>query len=203
MMAAMARSPGPESAQSDDGAAERTVDALLEKFASDNQDDDAWAEHDGTLIRLAERDPDLLARVAAREMERDPAMRAAAAHALGRAAEFADEILLDRIEKLLLARAQTEVERSVMTELAGAIKFVWNRSDDETFAVEYRYASEGNVTLRLAAAMSLALATPVPLPALLVPTLRRLADDEDAAIRTWAEHGLSYETGRPQDEAEE
>ena len=89
-----------------------------------------------------------------------------------------------------------------MTELAGALNRVWARSDDETFAEQCQYAESDNLTLRLAAAKHLALGTPVPLPALLTPTLHRLADDEDAEVRRWAEHGRSYEHGWPHDGAE-
>jgi hypothetical protein len=90
-----------------------------------------------------------------------------------------------------------------MTALAGAIGLAWNRSADGTFAVQLRYATNEHMTLRLAAAKSLALSTPVPLPAFLIPTLRHLADDKDAEIRTWGQHGLSYEHGWPHEQAKE
>ncbi|MDQ1501669.1 MAG: hypothetical protein QOI86_5009, partial [Actinomycetota bacterium] len=143
------------------------------------------------------RGPDVLVGVAKGLLDGDPPLRGAAAHALGRAAEFAEPHLLAEIERLLIDLAKTETERFVMNALAGALHFAWNRSDDETFAVELRHANDQNVTLRLAAAKSLALSTPVPLPAFLTPTLRELADDEDTEIRSWAEHGLSYEHGWP------
>lgn len=183
----------------DDDPMERTVEALLRDLAAE-PDDDVWATYDQTLVDVAERDPAVLAGAALRALDGDPPLRAAAAHALGRAAEFAESELVNQIERTLLRLAETETERSVMTALAGAIGFVWNRSDDETFAVQLHHAAGQNVILRLAAAKSLALSTPVPLPALLVPTLRQLADDEDAEIRRWGEHGLSYEHGWPHED---
>ena len=69
---------------------------------------------------------------------------------------------------------------------------VWGRSDDETFAVEQRHATDDSPVLRLAAAMSLALSTPEPLPGFLVPTVRRLSVDAEPAVRLWAEHALFY-----------
>jgi hypothetical protein len=175
---------------------ERAVEGLLRDLAAASGDD-AWATCDETLVGVAEGDPAVLAGAALRAMDGDPPLRAAGAHALGRAAEFAESELVDQIERTLLGLAETETERSVMTALAGAIVFVWNRSDDEAFVVQVRHAVDRNVVLRLAAAKSLALSTPVPLPAHLVPTLRQLTDDEDEEIRKWAEHGLAYEQGWP------
>jgi hypothetical protein len=183
----------------DDEWMERTVEVLLRDLAV-APDDDAWATYDLILVELAQRDPAVLARVALRDLDGDPPLREAGAHALGRAAEFAEPDLINQIGRTLLNVAESESERSVMNALAGAIGFVWNRSDDETFAVQRRHAAGENVTLRLAAAKHLALATPVPLPGHLIPTLRQLANDEDAEIRSWAEHGLSYEHGWPHEQ---
>ena len=187
------------SPESGDRREEQRVEALLRDLAA-APNDDAWAVYDRTLVDLAEQDPYALAGVAMRTLDGDPPLRAAAAHALGRAAEFGEPDLIDQINRALLNLAETETERSVMNALAGAIGFVWNRSDDETFAVQRGHAVAANFTLRLAAAQHLALATPVPLPAHLVSTLRQLADDEDAEIRTWAVHGLSYEHGWPHEQ---
>ena len=194
-----ALSPGPGPG---DDEQEGAVEGVLERLTASSQDDDAWAEHADRLCRLAEEDPAVVAQVADKVIRRGAPMRPAGVHALGRAAEFADEPLLNRIEQLLLALSRTEVDRGVVGELAGALNRVWARSDDETFVVQCEHAGSDNLALRLAAAKHLALATPVPLPGFLTPTLRRLADDNDSEVRRWAEHGLSYEHGWPHEAPE-
>lgn len=79
-----------------------------------------------------------------------------------------------------------------MDAIATALLHVWGRSEDEGFAPERRHARSPSATLRLASAMSLALSTPEPLPAVLVPTVRELSVDPEPAVRFWAEDALSY-----------
>lgn len=156
-------------------------------------DDEAMATLDRELIRLAKSSPGKLAHVAAQALSgTDGLLRVAAAFALGRAAEMAEPDLVAEIEATLVERAAVVRDDLLMDAVATALLHVWGRSDDETFAIEQRHATDSSPTLRLAAAMSLALSTPEPLPGFLVPTVRRLCVDGEPAVRSWAEHALSY-----------
>ena len=156
-------------------------------------DDEAMATLDRELIRLSRASPGRLAHVAAQALSgEDGLLRVAAAFALGRAAEMAEPDLVAQIEATLVERAATLVERAasvhddlLMDAVATALLHVWGRSDDETFEVEQRHATDDSPVLRLAAAMSLALSTPEPLPDFLVPTVRRLSVDAEPAVRSW------------------
>lgn len=105
---------------------------------------------------------------------------------------MAEPDLVAQIEATLVERAAFLHDDLLMDAVATALLHVWGRSDDETFAVEQRHATDDSPVLRLAAAMSLALSTPEPLPGFLVPTVRRLSVDAEPAVRSWAEHALSY-----------
>lgn len=156
-------------------------------------DDEAMATLDRELIRLALANPHTLARVAADSLSgSDPLLRVAAAYALGRAAEAAKPDLVAQIRATLVDQAAIAHDEALVDAMATALLHVWGRSDDETFATERRHATNPSCTLRLAAAKSLALSTPEPLPAFLVPIVRELSVDADPAVRSWAEHALSY-----------
>lgn len=117
-------------------------------------------------------------------------LRVAAAYGLGRAAEAAEPDLVAQIEAALVEQAAVVHEDALMD--ATALLHAWGRSDDETFATEQRHATDPSPTLRLAAAKSLALSTPEPLPGFLIPTVRNLSTDAEPAVRLWAEHALAY-----------
>ena len=158
-----------------------------------DMDDEAMATLDRELIRLAQASPGRLAHVAAHALSgEDGLLRVAAAFALGRAAEMAEPDLVAQIEATLVERAAFAHDELLINAVATALLHVWGRSDDETFAVEQRLATDDSPALRLAAAKSLALSTPEPLPGFLVPTVRRLSADAVPAVRSWAEHALSY-----------
>jgi len=154
-------------------------------------DDEAMAALDRELIRLALSNPQKLARVAAENLSGTDALRrVAAAFALGRAAEAAEPDLVALIEATLV-REGAVAHDDLRYAIATALLHVWGRNDDETSAAERRYATDPSPTLRLAAAMSLALSTPEPLPSFLVPMVRKLRVDAEPAVQSWAEHALS------------
>lgn len=156
-------------------------------------DDIALAAFDNDVIRLARVAAPRLALVATEALSMsDAQLRVAAAFALGRCSEVCEPALLARIETTLMDNAVVRGDDVLMDAIATALFKVWDRSDDEGFATERRFAKSPIATLRLASAMSLALGTPEPLPAFLVPTVRELSVDPEPAVRYWAEDALSY-----------
>ncbi len=154
--------------------------------------DEAMATFDRELVRLALSRPHTLAQVAAENLSGGDAMlRVAAAYALGRAAEATDPPLVAQIEAALVEQAAIMHDDVLMDAIATALLHVWGRDDDETFATERRYASDPNPALRLAAAKSLALSTPEPLPDFLISTVHQLKADPEPAVRLWAKEALS------------
>lgn len=163
------------------------------RLQTSEMDDEAMATLDRELIRVARAGPGKLARVASALLSGGNALlQIAAAYALGRAAEEADPDLVAQIETTLVDHAAAVRDEALMDAVATALLHVWSRSDDETFAVEQRHATAPSPTLRLAAAKSLALSTPEPLPGFLIATVRELSADAEPAVRSWAEHALSY-----------
>lgn len=167
--------------------------AAVLRLQTPEMDDEVMVTLDRELVRLAQASPGRLAHVAAQALSGDDGLlRVAAAFALGRAAEIAEPDLMAEIEAILIERAAFVQDDLLMDAVATALLHVWGRSDDETFAIEQRHATDDSPALRLAAAKSLALSTPEPLPGFLVPTVRRLSADAVPAVRSWAEHALSY-----------
>lgn len=159
--------------------------------ANSGDGDEAALQLDAELIGIAQSAPSALARVATQTLSTgDAQLRMTAIYALGRAAEAGDPSLVAQIERTLVGRAELDhaLERKA---LATALLHVWSRDDDDTFTVERRSARHRSVALRMAAAMSLALSTPEPLPGFLVPELRELATDAHAEVRFWAKQALS------------
>ena len=153
----------------------------------------ALAAFDDELIRLARAAPHKVTRVATEALSTaDVQLRIAAALALGRCAEAVEPDLVDQIEATLVENAAVGHDDLLRDAFATALLHVWGRSDDQTFSAEQRHASSPSATLRLAAAKSLALHTPEPLPGFLVRTVRNLSLDTEPAVRSWAEHTLSY-----------
>lgn len=181
----MAPDAGPEPDDSE-------IIAVL-RLWTDEMDDIALAAFDREVIRLASVVSPRLAVVATEALAgSDPRLRVAAAFALGRCSELAELGLVANIETTLIENAAVRNDDVLMDAIATALLHVWGRSDDEGFATERRYARSPSATLRLASAMSLALSTPEPLPASLVPTVRELSVDPESAVRFWAEDALAY-----------
>ena len=174
------------------GPEEAEIVAVL-RLQEPEMDDEAMATLDRELIRLAQGGPGKLARAAIRALSgSDAELRVAAAYALGRAAEAAEPDLVAQIEAGLVDQAAVVHDDALMDAMATALLHVWSRSDDETFAIEQRHATDASPALRLAAAKSLALSTPEPLPDYLIPTVRGLSTDAEPAVRSWAEHALAF-----------
>lgn len=153
-----------------------------------NDDSVELVRIDNALLTEAQVDAGLLAQVAAPNMYSDqPLTRSAAAVALGRAAEFGDDLLLSEIESTLLARLRIEESDGTLERITTALLHVWGRRDDHQ--TELRLAAESNYRCRLAAAKAIALTDPYATPAV-EAALRKLAADDDERVRSWALFGL-------------
>lgn len=178
---------------------DQAISDLLSSFDW-SDDEGAVAAFHKALIRHAQRAPELLAAVATRAAHGDDAFfTAAAAYALGRAAEVIEERKLPEIERTLVGLARDCNDRHVVEATATALGHLWSRADDDDFVVPLGYVRDAAAALRLAAVQYLALASSVPLPAKLIPVLQRALDDEDEAVTHWAEFGLAYVDGWPDD----
>lgn len=191
--------PGTDSSESSDGPDDQAIVDVLRSFDG-SADDDAVAAFHTSLVKVAQRAPGRLAEIASGLSESDNEVtKAAAAYGLGRAAESVEDGLVPGIEQTLVRIAAEARERVLYEAAASALGHVWNRRKGDDFALQVGYLRAPSVGLRLAAAQHLALATPVPVPVALVRVLESARDDEDEAVRGWAEFGLSYTDGWPEE----
>lgn len=177
-----------------DSAQERSVQeansARLSSLVLSLTNDDSveLARVDNALLSEAQLDAHLLAQVAAPNLNSDqPLTRSAAALALGRAAEFGDDVLLSQIESALLARLRIEESDGALERIATALLHVWGRRDDHR--MELKLAADSDYRCRLVAAKAMALTDPYATPAV-EAALRKLAADADERVRSWALFGL-------------
>ena len=169
---------------------EEDVRAVFRLAPERDEDEDRLARFDTELTQMAQMAPRVVAAAAGRALGgNDRQLQVAAIYAFGRAAEAADDELRAEIERILVGRGDLDRERE-REAVATALLHVWGVDDDDTFTVERRYARSSSAALRMAAAMSLALSTPVPLPGFLLSTMRGLAADPQPEVRSWANFAL-------------
>ena len=144
---------------------------------------------DSSILPEARTHPRQLALVATSAMASDRVlMRCAAAIALGRAAEFADESSIFNIERVLTEHITQELDDYVVDCIATALVHVWGRRDD--YQTELRLVDSPDYRLRVAAAQAISLGDISGTPELQA-ALRALAADNNDRVRYWAELGLS------------
>jgi hypothetical protein len=167
---------------------EAEVKAVLHSFGEDEVIADAFHSK---IVALAFDDPHLVFRLGAKLLGSEEApLRAAAAHAIGRAAEAGDESLARIAEKTVIEQLKNETSGAAVEALAIGLLHVWGRLDDPKFTRQLAFARESNPSLRIAAAQSLALSAPTPLPAFLESILKLLSQDSDPEVQRWAQVGL-------------
>lgn len=163
------------------------ISALICSLAGD--DKLSIVAFDSRVAVLAEANAPLVASVALEFLSSDRVLsRSAASLALGRAAEFGGTLLSEELGDLLLVQLGTEADNGVVENIATALLHVWGRQD--THDIELRLASNPDPRYRIAAAKSLSLSSASPMASEIAGALRRLAGDEDARVRYWAQLGL-------------